>query len=114
MFTSEEIGIIERECFNINILGSSVAELQSQNKDWWMIMETEQYLSKKELSKGKPKECFYFLMHKHSDANGYHEHGTFSCVLDAVLEILNHDDYRLKHRGKTEFDRLLDEVRKVR
>ena len=113
MFNKEELNIINRDFFTISLLGGSVVELQSQNGDWWMILEEEQWLSRRQIRAKVPKRVFYKLMHRHSDSAAFHEQGEYSCVLDAVLEIINHDDYRLKHKGRTHFDELLDEVRAV-
>ncbi len=111
MFTEEEKKYIQRSCFNVSILGSSVAELESQNGDWWMIIEQDALLTKEQLNTGKKPARSYMLMHRHANASGYHHQCACLQVFDAVLEILCHDDYRLKHRGVTEADRLLEELR---
>ena len=109
MFSQNEKAIICRDFFRIKTLGDAVVELQSENKDWWILMDVERYIPRKKMRKGVQHERYYQLLHRHSNAFGYHEHGEFSNVLDAVLEIINHDDYRLKRAGYTHFDELLDE-----
>ena len=114
MFTQEERKIMNREFFTMHIMTDSLYEFQSQNGDWWIIMEVEVYQRKKELAKGAPKQHIYNLYHKHAfGSDGFHEHGTrqYASVLDCVLEVINHDDYRQKRKGRTHFEELLEEVR---
>lgn len=113
MFTQEERNIMERDFFVMNIMTDSLYEFQSQNKDWWIIMEVEVYQTKKQIQAGVPKQHVYNLYHKHAGAKGYHEHGSrqYASVLDCVLEVINHDDYRQKRKGRTHFEELLEEVR---
>lgn len=110
MFNKEEMNIIRRDFFSISVEGGSVVELKSQNGDWWMILEVQEWLSRHQIRAKVPRTVFYRLMHRHGDSDVFHEHGEYSSVLDAVLEIINHDDYRLKHRGRTHFEELLEEV----
>ncbi len=110
MFNEKERRIIRRDFFSISMEGASVVELQSQNGDWWMLLEVQETLSRRQMARRKPKVIVYRLMHKHANYSLYHEHVEYTSVLDAILEVINHDDYRLKNKGKTHFDELLDEV----
>ncbi len=59
----------------------------------------------------------YSLMHAHNTSDSYHLHGEFYSMLDCVLEIVDHDEWKLniwrhKHIGKwvqpqTYFDKLI-------
>ena len=113
MFTQEEKNIMNRDFFTMHIMKDSLYEFQSQNRDWWIIMEVEVHQRKRELAKGTPKQHVYALYHKHHGAKGYHEHGLhqYPSVLDCILEVINHDDYRQKRKGRTHFEELLEEVR---
>ena len=108
MFTDEDRMLMRQDYFTMSIEGDSVFEFISQNGDWWMVIQLERYMTKKELAAGKPKRRFYRLLHRHADADDYHEHGEYLSVLDAVLEVINHDDYRLHNKGRTHFDELLE------
>lgn len=108
MFTQEEKMIIAQDYFKLQTLTDSYCEFQSQNHDWWIILEVEVYQSKKQLSMNLPKKHIYKLFHRHSEDSGYHEHGEYAEVLDSVLEVINHDDYRLKNRCPTHFEELLE------
>ncbi len=112
MFSEEDLFIIKRDCFKISILTGSIAELQSQNGDWWIILETQDSLSRRKRQEGAIGRTFYRLMHRHADDDTYHDHAEFFVLLDAVLEILDHDDYKLKHRGKTQYNELLEQIQR--
>ena len=43
-----------------------------------------------------------------SGAKGFHFHSELPGALDVVLEIINHDDYRLKRKERTYFDEVVD------
>ena len=113
MFSQSDLSIINRDCFNIKTLGGAYVELQSQNGDWWILLETQESLSKRKRASGETGKTFYRIMHRHSNDNIYHDHAEYSNILDAVLEILDHDDFRLKRKKsqkRTPFDELLEEV----
>ncbi|MBQ6408622.1 MAG: hypothetical protein IJJ64_11365 [Butyrivibrio sp.] len=111
MFSVLERDVIMRDYFKMHIVASSMAEFQSMNGDWWVVFKVECHQSKKELMRGVPKQHRYVLYHKHADGVGYHEHGQYCNVVDAILEVINHDDYRQHRKGRTHFEELLDEVR---
>ncbi len=114
MFSAEEREIIMQDYFQIYNVTESLVEFQSQNHDWWMILEVETKLTRRQLAAGVPHRRTYMLYHKHSDAEAYHEQGEFASVLDAILEVINHDDYRLHNKGRTHFDELLEKVHQKR
>ncbi len=109
MFTKLERRIINRDFFTMSIFGSSVAELRSENGDWWMIMKIEKHLTKGQLTRGFERSHYFQLLHRHANAQGYHLHAEYETALDTVLDILNHDDYRMKRTGRTHFDELVEE-----
>ena len=113
MFNEQDLSIIRRDFFRINILGDAIVEFQSQNGDWWILMEIQEWLSHRQMVAGAEHRVYYKMLHRHADADTYHEQGDYISVLDAVLEVIDHDDYRLKHRGWTHFDELLEEALKM-
>ena len=84
MFTQEERSIMDRSFFTMHIMTDSLFEFQSQNHDWWIIMEVEVYQTKREMKAILPKSHTYTVYHRHSGARGFHEHGQYACVLDAA------------------------------
>ncbi len=110
MFSEKDKAIISRDFFEIIYMGDAIAELRSENEDYWMIMEVQQWLSRRQRASQTIPTVFYRVMHRHADSESFHEHIECINVLDCVLEILQHDDFRLKRRGKTHFDELLEEV----
>ncbi len=44
MFSERDRKIINRDCFNIIMMGDSVAEVESENGDHWIIMEVQEHL----------------------------------------------------------------------
>ena len=111
MFSAEEKEIIMQDYFQIYNVTESLVEFRSQSHDWWMILEVEVKLTRRQLAAGVLHRRTYMLYHKHSDAEAYHEQGEYASVLDAILEVINHDDYRLHNKGRTHFDELLEWVR---
>ncbi|MBO5622775.1 MAG: hypothetical protein J5959_14225 [Butyrivibrio sp.] len=65
----------------------------------------------------------YRLMHAHQLSDGYHLHGEFDLMLDCVLEIVEHDEWKIglwrhRYKGKrklpyTFFDELIDRYVRV-
>ena len=110
MFSEKDKSLINQEYFKINVLSDAVAELESENGDWWILMEIQRWLSRRQRASQMIPQVFYRLMHRHANSEAFHEHGEYISVLDAVLEIINHDDYRLKRHGRTHFNKLLEKV----
>ena len=108
MFSEKDKSLINQKYFQINVLSDAVAELQSENGDWWILMEVQQWLSRRQRASQTRPRSIYRLMHRHADSEAYHEHGEYICVLDAILEITDHDDYRLRRHGRTHFDEILE------
>ncbi len=44
-------------------------------------------------------QTYYKLLHKYHKKDNYHNQTDCGSVLDAVLEIINHDDYKLKRKN---------------
>ena len=61
-----------------------------------------------QLAGGVPHTCTYIRYHKRSDAVVYHEPGESASVLDAISEAINYDGFRLRNKGRTHFDDLLE------
>ena len=89
----------------INVVENNKIEVMSKNtKHCWYIVHEDNH---------------YTLFHKHAIHEPYHIHGQFEEILDCVLEIVNHDEWKLniwryKHVGKwrqpkTYFDRILEQ-----
>ncbi len=110
MFNELDRKIINRDCFKIILMGDSLAEIESENGDHWIILEEQEHLNKGQIRSGRVPAISYKLLHRHADAKSFHLHTACLSVLDIVLEVLQHDDYRLKKRGRTHFDELLEEV----
>ena len=108
MFTSKELSIITHEYFKVKMCVSDVCELESQNGDHWLILKKQVTVPKKQLHNIKSFSYTYLVFHRHSGSDGFHLHTEMSSLLDCILEIINHDDYRLKRRRtgneKTYFD----------
>lgn len=108
MFNKEELTLINLQYFKtINVL-SDVCEVVSQNGDHWIILKVQEHVPKNELCNKKHFDYMYNLYHRHEDAEGFHYQSEFVNLLDLILEIINHDDYRLKRRGRTYFDELVE------
>lgn len=107
MFSEKDKSLIRQDYFNVTILSDSFAELESENGDWWMILEVQQWLSRRQRASQTVPRVFYRLMHRHANSEAYHDHSEHICILDVILEITNHDDYRLKRHGQTHFDEIL-------
>ena len=110
MFSERDRKIINRDCFNIIMMGDSIAEVESENGDHWIILEVQEHLNKGQIRARKVPRVTYHVLHRHGDSGAFHEHTECISVLDCVLEILQHDDFRLKKHGRTHFDELLEEV----
>lgn len=107
MFTSKERSLLELSCFKTIMYASDVCEIQSQNDDHWIIIKVQNHIPKRKVQNVKHFNYTYQLYHRHGDADGFHEQTQFADLLDLVLEIINHDDYKLKRKGKTYFDKVV-------
>ena len=104
----KELSLLQLSYFKQITLGSDICELQSQNGDRWMLLKVQNHISRKKLQNVKHFDYSYLLFHRHEDSDGFHAQTEFADLLDLVLEIINHDDHKLKHRGKTFFDEVLE------
>lgn len=104
MFSSKELSILTLDYFNVKMCCSDVCELESQNGDHWIILKQQTHIPKRQLQNVKHFNYIFMLYHRHNDGEGFHLHAEHINVLDAILDIINHDDYRLKRKGKTYFD----------
>lgn len=90
MFTDREIEIMSISYFNVVGRNESMYELESKRSGQiWAIIPIE-------LMGG---EVYYKLLHRYSIAENYHFQTDCGSVLDTVLEIINHDDYKLHSRS---------------
>ena len=93
MFTPTEYEIMTLPYFNVISDEPDFFEIQSKNTGhFWAIMPYGRYTR---------------LWHKYHKEDEYHHQIDTMCVLDAVLEIVCHDDYKL-HRKGTFFEELLE------
>ena len=107
MFSSEEKSLITLDYFKLKMCVSDVCEIESQNGDHWIILKKQAHIPKRQLPNVKHFEYTFLLYHRHADAEGFHYQSEFTNILDLILDIINHDDFRLKRRGKTFFDTVL-------
>ena len=104
MFTSKEKTLLELTYFKSILCATDVCELESKNGDRWLILKVQNYVPKHKLSNVKDFDYTYQLYHRHKEADGFHLQTEYINLLDVILEIIAHDDYRLKNKGKTYFD----------
>lgn len=94
MFTPTEYEILSLPYFNTVSTDPAMYEIQSKNTGhYWALVPTGKYIT---------------LLHKYHESDEYHYQTQTLTVLDAVLEIVNHDDYKLHHKGRTFFDELVE------
>ena len=108
MFKSDELSLLNLEYFNVVMCVSDVCELESQNGDHWIVLKRQATVPKSQLRKTRNFQYTFLIYHRHSGTKGFHFHSEMPGALDAVLEIINHDDYRLKRKGRTYFDEVVD------
>ena len=93
MFTTTEYEILSLPYFNTISRDPAKYEIQSKNTGhFWALVPTGSYIT---------------LLHKYHESDEYHYQTSTISVLDAVLEIVNHDDYKL-HRKGTFFEELVE------
>ena len=108
MFTSKELSLLQLSYFKPIFCASDACELQSKNGDHWLILKVQNHIPRKKLQNTKHFDYTYLLFHRHEDSDGFHAQTEFADLLDLVLEIINHDDHKLKRRGKTFFDEVVE------
>ncbi len=94
MFTELEREMLTLSYFRVVSDSESLFEIQSTNTGhFWGVLPLE---------KKNRSEIEFMLLHKYHVDDTYHYQSTFagpSAMLDLILEIIGHDDYRLKHKN---------------
>ncbi len=108
MFSSEEMSMLTLSYFEVKMCASDVCELVSQNGDHWLILKQEMLKPAQPRENVRHYDYMYHLFHRHENADGFHLHRQVTSVLDAVLEIVQHDDYRLNRKRNPYFDQVLE------
>ena len=81
MFTQKDVEVMTLPYFNVIKAEKEKFEIQSKNTGhFWMIL---------------PEGKEYRLMHKYHQEDNYHTQMYMPSVVDLVLDIINHDDYKL-------------------
>jgi len=94
MFTLKDREIMTLPYFVTIRESSSMYEIQSRcTGHLWAIIPIALNRSK----------TYYKLLHKYHEEDNYHFQTDCGSVLDAVLDIINHDDYKL-HRRSSYFE----------
>ena len=84
MFTTKDFSVIPRDYFIILNQGAFSVTLQSKcTKHCWHLI---------------PYGAGYDLMHKHHMEDKYHYQTSFGNLFDAILDIVDHDEYQLRGR----------------
>lgn len=98
MFTTKDKEMLGNPYFNIITENPVMYEVQSKNTGhYWVIMPLIDHKFK-----------YVRLMHKYKKEHEYHEQTTTASVLDAVLEIICHDDYKL-HTKNPIFEQFVEQ-----
>ncbi len=94
MFTFRDTEIMTLPYFNTISMSGSMYEIQSRcTGHFWAIIPIAM----------NRREVYYQLLHKYHEEDNYHIQTSCGTVLDAVLDIINHDDYKL-HRRSSYFE----------
>jgi len=97
MFTEKDKEMLANPYFKVVTKTSTMYEVQSKNTGhYWVIFPMVDH-----------KLRYVKLMHKYKKEHDYHEQTTTGTVLDAVLEIICHDDYKLKTKNPI-FDQFVE------
>ena len=90
MFTLKDREIMTLPYFVTIRESSSMYEIQSRcTGHFWAIIPIAMNRSK----------TYYKLLHKYHEEDNYHVQTDCGSVHDAVLDIINHDDYKLHRRS---------------
>ncbi len=103
MFSSKELSVLSLDCFRMEMCRSDVCELVSQNDDHWIILKQQLPKTKRLNDQMRHFDFCVQMYHRHEDADGFHLHRTVTSVLDAALEIIAHDDFRLGRKDNSFF-----------
>ncbi len=89
MFTKKEKEIMSISYFIVLNENEAMYELESKRTGQiWAIVPIS-----------LEQSVYYKLLHKYLTEDNYHFQTDCGSVLDAVLEIINHDDYKLHNRS---------------
>ena len=103
MFTLQDKEIMTLPYFITIRESSSMYEIQSRcTGHFWAIVPIAM----------NRKQTYYKLLHKYHEEDNYHVQMDFASVLDAVLDIINHDDYKL-HRRSSYFEEVVAQFSKT-
>lgn len=98
MFRDEDKELMSMSYFNVIRAEESMFELQSLcTGHYWAVVPLEM----------KSRDIYYMLLHKYHEYDNYHYQTEFGTVLDVVLDIINHDDYKL-HRKNPLFEEIVE------
>ena len=90
MFTDREKEMMSISYSHVIGRNESMYELRSlRSGQFWAILPISL----------EGERVYYKLLHKYMEEENYHFQTDCGSVLDAVLEIINHDDHRLHHRS---------------
>ena len=90
MLTDKEIEMMSISYFHVIGRNESMYELRSvRSGQIWAILPIAL----------EGERVYYKLLHKYRKKENYHFQTDCGSVLDAVLEIINHDDHKLHHRS---------------
>lgn len=91
MFTKKEIEMMSISYFTVIGRNESMYELRSRRSGQiWGILPISL----------EGERVYFKLLHKYKEEENYHFQTDCGSVMDAVLEIINHDDYKLHHRSR--------------
>lgn len=104
MFTADDLLSLTDYFDILSTDGETYFEIMSKNTThYWKVLQ---------------ESWGFLLYHAHTLSDGYHLHGEFVLLLDCILEIVEHDEWKLniwryKNIGKrkqsnTYFDKLMD------
>ena len=89
MFTMRDVEIMSLPYFKVIRKSDAMYEIQSRSsKHYWAIVPIAK----------NSKEKYFKLLHKYHRDDDYHSQADFGTVLDSVLEIINHDEYKLRRK----------------
>ncbi len=96
MFRSKDVEIMTLPYFEVIRENKSMYEIQSKcTGHYWAIVPLT-----------SRNGLYYQLLHKYREDDNYHFQLDCASVLDAILEIVNHDDFKLKRKSET-FENIL-------
>ena len=92
MFSPEELSVIKLKYFNVILCASDICEVESHNGDHWMILKVQKDDLGNEAVDSDQLSYFYKLYRRPKLNEGFHFQSEHFNVLNAVLDIIGHDD----------------------